>query len=318
MAVAGGFDNELYGKPSPSIHPSSDSFSGNALIIRDPAAGGIIISGAPAYAVPSFGKKLSAGNFERYDFVLGADSAGRDTPMIKSGGYVAFGDGLTGGNRESTVTMNFLGGGRIQGIGEEYYLIDASVANAGLIGGLAGGGGTIYGRKGATLLYGYELYDQLNTPYVSETSNNLYAKVSSVGAHPQAKALSEGRVGGMDLVAQAADASIGAISSAKTRSAADERGGGFYPFGTFGYVKSRLDSGSHVDSEGVAMLMGLAKTKETSSKDGSRLTFGGFVEAGLGNYDSYNSFANFSDAHGSGDTNYYGLYGQTRGFLGEA
>jgi hypothetical protein len=303
MGVAGGFDNELYGNPSPNIHPSSDSFSGNELIIRNPAAGGVSISGVAAAALPSFGRKLSAGSFERYNFILGTDSDGRSDPMLSAGGYVVFGDSLTGGDKSSSLSLNFLGGGRVQQTGEEYFLIDANVAGAGLIGGLSDGNDKIYGRKGATLRYGYELYDENNNPYASDVSKELHARITSVGVNPRAKALSEGRLAGADFVSQAADASIAAISGARARMGNSSPKAGVYPFGSFGYAKSRLNSGSHVDSEGASMVMGLAATRPSGQGE---FTLGGFVEAGTGNYDSYNAFSDFSDVNGSGDTSYYG------------
>jgi hypothetical protein len=172
-----------------------------------------------------------------------------------------------------------------------------------LIGGLADGNDKIYGRKGATLTYGYELYDDNGAPYASDSSKELHARITSVSVNPQAKALSEGRLGGVDFVSQATDNSIGAISNAWARVGVSRQNTGTYTFGSFGYMKSRLDSGSHVDSDGVSMLMGLARTGRLGLGE---FTLGGFAEAGWGNYDSYNAFSDFSEVRGSGDTSYYG------------
>ncbi|MDR3348769.1 MAG: autotransporter outer membrane beta-barrel domain-containing protein, partial [Acidaminococcales bacterium] len=72
-----------------------------------------------------------------------------------------------------------------------------------------------------------------------------------------------------------------------------------------GYSDTRHKTGSHVDVKGPSLVVGLARAKETAN--GARLTYGGFLEAGWGSYDSYNSFSGVGEVKGKGDTSYYGI-----------
>ena len=59
-----------------------------------------------------------------------------------------------------------------------------------------------------------------------------------------------------------------------------------------------------MDVKGVSLVAGLSKGMRNA--DGT-LMLGGFFEAGSGNYDSYNSFADAGNVHAKGDNRYYGL-----------
>ena len=65
----------------------------------------------------------------------------------------------------------------------------------------------------------------------------------------------------------------------------------------------RYKSGSHVDVKGTSLLTGASAYLPNSS---GRMMLTGFVEAGWGNYDSFNSFADAAGVNASGDTSYYG------------
>jgi hypothetical protein len=76
-----------------------------------------------------------------------------------------------------------------------------------------------------------------------------------------------------------------------------------YTFGGMAYGSAKYDTGSHVDSDTFAVLAGIAR--DTTFQSGT-LTYGGFIEAGWADYDTYNRFTDFN-ANGTGDSNYYGL-----------
>lgn len=71
-------------------------------------------------------------------------------------------------------------------------------------------------------------------------------------------------------------------------------------FSALNISDTRSNSGSHVDTKGVSILVGISKSID------EEFIYGMFVELGKGNYDSYNSF-NTSSVHGSGDSKYYGF-----------
>ncbi|CUU82825.1 putative high-molecular-weight surface-exposed protein [Campylobacter hyointestinalis subsp. hyointestinalis] len=63
-------------------------------------------------------------------------------------------------------------------------------------------------------------------------------------------------------------------------------------FSALNISDTRSNSGSHVDTKGVSILVGISKSID------EEFIYGMFVELGKGNYDSYNSF-NTSSVHGS-------------------
>ena len=143
--------------------------------------------------------------------------------------------------------------------------------------------------QGVSLRYGFDL---------STDPNNLYATVNKVETNPQTKSLSEGRLGGLAFVNQGADLLSNAGIAYALEAAQTEK-----PlFSVISGGNSRYKSGSHVDVKGVNLLAG-ASTKLPNSSGNLLLT--GFFEAGWGNYDSFNSFAD-GDVKGNGDNRYYG------------
>jgi hypothetical protein len=165
--------------------------------------------------------------------------------------------------------------------GNEYSITDAELT------GLAGR--TISGRKGISLLYEYEL------------DNTGTARVNRVLVNPQTKALSEGRVAGAAFLNQGGDLlAYQGISAA--RAAANAKIG-LSAFALTSGGWSRYNTGSHVDVSGVSLLAGLAIGGDLPI---GRITAGGFLEGGWGNYDSYNSFGGYGSVKGSGDTSYVG------------
>ena len=116
------------------------------------------------------------------------------------------------------------------------------------------------------------------------------------------KAYAEGRSATLAFVNQGQDL----ILNQGFGSALASTAGTGWKFGGFGGVSggwSRYNTGSHVDVSGASFLTGLAVGNDLPV---GRLTAGLFVEGGWGNYDSHNSFSNYSSVKGDGDTSYFG------------
>ena len=152
--------------------------------------------------------------------------------------------------------------------------------------------------QGVTLKYTFDILTD---------NNKLLATVSSTGptVNEQAKALSEGFLGGMGLVTQGADVAAGqgmtsAVSAAKNGAAS---GYGLAGFGALSGGSVRYNSGSHVDMHSLSLLAGLALGTDIAP---GRLTLGAFFEYGNGSYNTYNSFSNAASVDGNGNTHYLG------------
>ena len=65
----------------------------------------------------------------------------------------------------------------------------------------------------------------------------------------------------------------------------------------------RVDTGSHIDIDTIALTIALARQSENSL---GHLTFGAFFETGWGDYSTYNNLDLFGDVDGDGDTTFYG------------
>ena len=149
----------------------------------------------------------------------------------------------------------------------------------------------IKGMQGISTRYDFAL---------TSNASNLEAFVTRAELNPQLKSLSEGKLGGLAFVNQGADLAVG-MGMDRARAAAQSDTNGF---GAISGGDTRYKSGSHVDVKGVSLVAGLSKGMRNA--DGT-LMLGGFFEAGSGNYDSYNSFADAGNVHAKGDNRYYGL-----------
>jgi autotransporter-associated beta strand protein len=155
--------------------------------------------------------------------------------------------------------------------------------------------------QGVTLLHTFDL---------SSTGNILSADYRGTETNPQAKALSEGFIGGTVILNQGADLAAGAgieNAAGAAKSAAGRAGPGTgHGIAAFGAVSagwSRYNTGSHVNMKGFSLLTGFSSGRELPP---GFLTLGAFVEFGAGFYDTYNSFGNAAAVHGDGETEYFG------------
>jgi hypothetical protein len=141
----------------------------------------------------------------------------------------------------------------------------------------------IYSQKGFLTEYYWKKDD--STQYVRATE--------------QAKALSEGFLGGIGLLTLGGDLVTGQGIASAARGVARSGGAG-QSFAALGGGKLKYKTGSHVDVSGTALVAGLA------AGVGNGATVGGFVEYGDGDYDSHNSFSR-GKVKGSGDAEYIGI-----------
>ena len=223
-------------------------------------------------------------NFEYLHFYLPNNIAAGETMLALSN---------TGGAdiTESKVGVAIEGGSSVLQKGERVALIHATggdlITNAGNL-------QNAKGMQGVSLIYDFTL---------SKDNNHLYATLKAdegVKVNPQAKSLSEGQIGSAAFVNQAAD-TVAGTGMARALVAAQT---GVGSFGGISGGSSRYKSGSHVDVKGFGLMAGAATNLPNSA---GNLMLGGFFEAGWGNYNSYNSFADGSEVKANGDNRYYGV-----------
>ena len=249
---------------------AGDSFTGNTVVVA--TDGPLTVK--------------SIDSVENYEFVLPAKVSDGYTALTATDSIV-FGNGS--GNQSKVTDISMVGGGSPLKVGDTVQLFNSlgapiDYSNLGIVPNTI-----LSGRKGVSLLYRYSL-------------ENGVATVSGVQAHPQAKALSEGRLAGMAFVNQGGDLVAGTGIRAAA-SSNNETKTGLAPFFVAQGGTSRYDTGSHVDVDGFSLMTGLAWNRQTEY---GKLLLGAFFEAGWGNYDSHNSFSGFASVKGDGDTNYYG------------
>jgi hypothetical protein len=115
-----------------------------------------------------------------------------------------------------------------------------------------------------------------------------------------AKALPEGLSANVAAINNGGDLISGAMKTQWNSSSES----GSRAFGTASFGKSRYNTGSHVDSDTLAVLAGvqLAEIK----LGGAALSCGIFAEAGWNSYGTFNDFADAPDVRGYGESNYFG------------
>jgi outer membrane autotransporter protein len=117
--------------------------------------------------------------------------------------------------------------------------------------------------------------------------------------NPQSKALAEAQAAGAGFLAQGQDW----LATQGLRSLKQSLQSGGQAFVVSGYDRSRYATGSHIDVKGFNLLAGPAWGKRLEA---ANLALGAFVEAGQGNYNSYNSFDSLPAVRGHGRIQYYG------------
>ncbi len=239
---------------------------------------GVISSGNTLNVNGFTGTLKEVNSFQQYNFLLPASLQSGvtvltvATPTDLTGTQVAI-TGIEGGTRLAagdTVTLI----SSTQGTPDSY-----SASNI---------------RSGIALLYDFD---------VEAGGTALTATVTSSKLNPQTKALAEGYAANMAFVNQGADLA-GGTGMADAMAKAKAAKGDIASFGAVAGGSSRYKTGSHADVDGTSLMTGVVTKREIEK---GALVKGLFLEAGWGNYDTYNSFAGMSSVNGGGDTSYYGL-----------
>lgn len=260
-------------------------------------------------------------NFEHYNFTIDPAHANTSTALITA-------ESITLGNGSgtpSTVAVVGIHSGNTLSTGDKFTLMQAINSMSGDSVGLTTTG---IAQQGISLLYdirtdvdltGNQVTATILAPTSDENRNDgggngaggegngggeighgggdeSNSSTPAARVNPQLKALSEGYLAGAMLVSRGADAiAYNAFNTINSQSNQT----GFTPFIQFSGSHTRYDSGSHIKSDDFLLTSGLAWRQ-------NNLTAGVFLEAGWGNYDSYNSFYNAANVHGDGNSRYFG------------
>ena len=94
-----------------------------------------------------------------------------------------------------------------------------------------------------------------------------------------------------------------AIARTVDQAAGLPRGEGWQLLATAEGQHVRVDTGSHLDDDSLALTLALARQMENRL---GALTLGAFFETGWGSYSTYNNLEHFNDVDGDGHTTFYG------------
>jgi outer membrane autotransporter protein len=158
----------------------------------------------------------------------------------------------------------------------------------------------------------YPMHDQttVSRSQFADYTINVYAEdkmikaeVAKVSESPAAKVYPEGVMGQVAMINGGSDLAAG--SGTGNAVVAAQGGGPSMPaaFSAFSFGSSRYKTGSHVDVKSFSLIVGASYLIASDLAD---VTLGVFFEYGRGSYDTHNSFANYSDVNGSGDSHYAG------------
>lgn len=212
--------------------------------------------------------------------------------------------------RRSTVKYSFVNSqGLNLNVGDRINLIHAPNANV-----LRPSGRDNYKQvevmAGVSKIYKFELKDDATQPrhlYIQAVGSATQPSSPNTPApyveNPKTKSFLESNLAAAAFIDQGGDL----IASGGIKSMMQASGDGTGSFVSLGSSDIRYETGSHVDVRGINALAGVSNNRDD-------FIYGAFVEAGFGQYDSYNSFGSAGVAKGNGDSKYYGagvmLYGE--------
>ncbi len=155
---------------------------------------------------------------------------------------------------------------------------------------------------GVSKIYKFELKDDATQPrhlYIQAVGSATQPSSPNTPApyveNPKTKSFLESNLAATAFIDQGGDL----IASGGIKSMMQASGDGTGSFVSLGSSDIRYETGSHVDVRGINALAGVSNNRDD-------FIYGAFVEAGFGQYDSYNSFGSAGVAKGNGDSKYYG------------
>ena len=253
----------------PLVVRAGDAFSGNTLNIK---TSGLTVRGLY--------------NFQNINFYLPSSLAAGDTALTTTE-EARLSENSDGTGRKATINVGVAGGAAPLKNGDHLVLI-----NAGTLTGTPAN--STVNSQGVTLRYNFDILTQ---------GNKLLATVTSSSVNPQAKALSEGFIGGMAMTLQGADLAAGKGMESAVQASSGAGENVLAGFGSLSGGSLRFNTGSHVDMRSLSLLTGLAWGVDCTL---GRFTAGPFFEYGNGSYNTANSFSNAADVDGNGNTYYLG------------
>jgi len=121
---------------------------------------------------------------------------------------------------------------------------------------------------------------------------------------PESKALSEGHLADMILLNRGANMVAGqGMREAFRVGRQDRLTGDKSLWAVLAAGTGEYETGSHVDMDSVSLMAGLSANQTSNAGEAS---FGAFLEAGNGNYDTYNRFVTVGRVKGDGKNHYWG------------
>ncbi|MDR2199856.1 MAG: autotransporter outer membrane beta-barrel domain-containing protein [Deltaproteobacteria bacterium] len=279
--TGGGGSHVLSGGRSSATGPGVDVFTGDTLRIARPAPGGVAVN------------VDTVGNFQYYAFLYGADAPDMAVAMKYTGSGAVF---LTDGGSQASVivAVDIDEGGAVPEVGSKYVLIEGRLKTT------DSSSAPVFEQESASGKLGRYVDLEYDLDYAQDGAS-LIAVLKKVSVSRWAKSLPEAFISGVVLVDRAGDLAAGA-GLARAVSAADDKIG-WNVFTAFGAARLRHETGSHVDVDSLSLLLGLSRGFGAGP---ARLTLGAFVEAGRGEYDTWNDFADSPSVRGSGEASYFG------------
>ncbi|CAM2819218.1 putative high-molecular-weight surface-exposed protein [Campylobacter hyointestinalis] len=268
IILYGGYLNP--NKFDPNKQTVKDVFTGNTLIIKNKKSISI--------------KDIK--NFEFLNFYLPENIAKDDTVLTLSATEVT-------DLSRSKIGVAMSTGGIKLNLGDEIKLIEKThgiiKAPSDLTNTLDGQARTQKVVSGVSKIYTFSL--SAPNEQNSQDVKKIVARVSEVEDNEKQKNIAETSAMMGAMVNEGAE--MASSSGMKNASSATMGNGGESSnFGALGGQNVRLNSGSHVDVKGLSFIAGVSKQANDA------FMYGAFVEAGFGNYDSYNDFGAVGSAHG--------------------
>ncbi|MDO4840854.1 MAG: autotransporter outer membrane beta-barrel domain-containing protein [Desulfovibrionaceae bacterium] len=157
----------------------------------------------------------------------------------------------------------------------------------------------ITAETGISLTYEVEIQtnDDGTELFLTRTGTNDRGDKDGTTVNPGTKAIAEGAAAGLALVNESANASIEFLRDFSVS------GGSITPFVYVQGSSMRHETGSSINMSAVSLMAGLGTGIETGA---GTLSAGAFFEYGKGSYTTHNSFSNYSDVDGDGNSWYMG------------
>ena len=158
---------------------------------------------------------------------------------------------------------------------------------------------TITAETGISLTYKVEVQtnDDGTELILTRTGTNDRGDKDGITVNPGTKFIAEGAAAGLALASESANASIEFLRDFSVS------GGSITPFVYVQASSTRHETGSSINMSAVSLMAGLGTGIDTGA---GKLSAGAFFEYGKGFYTTHNSFSDYNDVDGDGNSWYMG------------